>query len=241
MYIESLFFFNFFLDFLLLMTTSILLKRNAKLFNLILGAFIGSLSIIILFLNINSIQLLILKVYLSILMNLFTFYYKNFKYTIYNILVFYFVSISVGGFLYLFKLNFDYKSLFILFIICPFIIYIYIKQMKMFKTKKNKYYDVLIYLDNRVLSLTGYLDSGNSLKHKNNMVIITNLPNTFNEKTIFIPYKTISGTSLLECIKVKKVIVEGHIFDKVYLGFSDNMNIEGADVLLNKEMEGTNC
>ena len=80
MYIEILFLFNFFLDFLILMTTSILLKRNAKIFNLLVGAFIGSLSIIILFLNINSIQLLILKVYLSILMNLFTFYYKNFKY-----------------------------------------------------------------------------------------------------------------------------------------------------------------
>ena len=102
MYIEVLFIFNFFLDFLLLMTTNILLKRRTKIFNLIVGAFIGSLSIIILFLNINSIQLLILKVYLSILMNLFTFYYKNFKYTIYNILVFYLVSISIGGFLYLF-------------------------------------------------------------------------------------------------------------------------------------------
>ena len=238
MYIEVLLFFNFFLDFLILMTTSILLKRKTKIFNLIIGAFIGSLSIIILFLNINSLQLIILKIYLSILMNLFTFYYKNFKYTIYNILVFYLVSISVGGFLYLFKINFGYNSLLILFILCPFIIYIYIKQMKMFENRKNKYYDVLIYIDNKTLSLTGYLDSGNSLKHKNNLVIITNLENTFSKKTILVPYSSITGTSLLECIKVKKVVVGNTVFDKVLLGFSTNMNIEGAEVLLHKEMEG---
>lgn len=223
------------------MATSILLKRNVKIFNLLIGAFIGSLSIIILFLKINTIQLLILKIYLSIIMNLFTFYYKNFRYTIYNILVFYFVSISIGGFLYLFKITFDYKSLLFLFIICPFIIYIYIKQMKVFKTRENKYYDVLIYIENQTLSLTGFLDSGNSLKHKNYMVIITNVKNIFKEKTILIPYKTISGFALLECVKTKKVIVSGHVFDKVYLGFSDNMNIEGAQVLLNKEMEGIKC
>ena len=237
MYIEVLFLFNFFIDMLILMVVSILLKRKIKLFNLILGAFIGSLSIVILFLNISNIQAIILKVYLSILMNLFTFYYKNFKYTIYNILIFYLVSISVGGFLYLFKLSFNYNSLFILFILCPFIIYIYIKQMKMFENKKNKYYDVLIYIGNKTLSLTGYLDSGNTLKHKNNIVVITNLKNIFSKKIILVPYTTISGTYLLECIKVTKIKVGNTIFDNVLLGFSTNMNIEGAEVLLNKEME----
>ena len=241
MYIEILFLFNFFLDFLILMTTSILLKRNAKIFNLLVGAFIGSLSIIILFLNINSIQLLILKVYLSILMNLFTFYYKSIRYTVYNIVVFYFVSISIGGFLYFLKLYFDYKSLLFLFIICPFIIYIYIKQMKLFTNRQNKYYDVLLYIGSKCISLTGYLDSGNTLKHKGNLVIITNLKNNFSKKTILVPYKTISGTSLLECIKIKKVIINTQVFDKVLLGFSDNMNIEGAEVLLNKEMEDIIC
>ena len=237
MYIEILFLFNLFLDFLILMTINVLLKRKAKVFNLLLGAFIGSLSIIILFLNINSIQGIILKIYLSILMNLFTFYYKNLKYTVYNIITFYIVSISLGGFLYFFKLYFNYSSFLFLFIISPIIIYIYLKQMKLFKNRENKYYDVLIYLENNVLSLTGYLDSGNSLKHKNNLVIITNLKNTFNKHTILIPCKTINGTSLIECIKTKKVIVNSLVFDKVLLGFSDNMNIEGAEVLLNKEME----
>ena len=110
-----------------------------------------------------------------------------------------------------------------------------------FENRKNKYYDVLIYIGNKTLSLTGYLDSGNSLKHKNNIVIITNLENIFSNKVILVPYTTISGTSLLECIKVKKVIVNNTVFDKVLLGFSTNMNIEGAEVLLNKEMEGHNC
>lgn len=240
MYIESLFFLNFFLDFLILMTTSILLKRNVKVINLIIGAFIGSLSIIILFLNINIYQGIILKIYLSIIMNLFTFYYKNIKYTARNIITFYFVSISIGGFLYLLKLNFNYNLLLII-IMFPFITFIYLKQMKIFKTKVNKYTNISIYIENKILNLTGFIDSGNSLKYKNNLVIITNLKNNFKKNIVYIPYKTISGTSLLECIKVDKVMINNIIFDKVYLGFSDNMFIEGADVLLNKEMEEFIC
>ncbi len=241
MYIECLFLLNFFLDFLILMTTSTILKRKVKIFNLIIGSFLGSFSILLLFININIIQGIILKIYLSIIMNLFTFYYKDLKYTAYNIITFYVVSITLGGFLYLIKINFNYSSSPILFIITPIILFFYIKQMKIFKVKQNKYVDVLIYIDKKVLSLTGFIDSGNSLKHKGNLVIITNLKNNFSKNIVYIPYKTINGTSLLECIKIKKIIINNIIFDKVYLGFSDNINIEGVEVLLHKEMEEINC
>ena len=40
-YIDGLLFLNFYLDFLLLLTVVVVLKRNVKLFRIILGAFFG--------------------------------------------------------------------------------------------------------------------------------------------------------------------------------------------------------
>jgi len=48
-YIDYVFFVNFLFDFILLMGISALLKRNVKFFKILLGSFLGGLSIIILF------------------------------------------------------------------------------------------------------------------------------------------------------------------------------------------------
>lgn len=50
-YIDGLLFLNFYLDFLLLLTVVVALKRNVKVFRIILGAFVGSLTILVLFLK----------------------------------------------------------------------------------------------------------------------------------------------------------------------------------------------
>ena len=133
-YIDLLLFLNFAFDFILLLTTNIILKRGAKIFNITLGSFIGSLSILVLFLNINSLQLFLIKIYLSIIMCLLTFNYKDIKYTLINIFSFYLTSILLGGFLYLLNIEFSYKhnglifynnglsiNIIILFIISPII------------------------------------------------------------------------------------------------------------------------
>ena len=49
----------------------------------------------------------------------------------------------------------------------------------------------------------------------------------------------IGGSGLLECIKVRKVEVIGiGVFENVYLGFSKDFKLGGADVLLNGLMKG---
>lgn len=247
-YIDGILLLNFVFDFLLLLTTSIVLKRNAKIFNIIVGAFIGSLSILILFIKINTINLLIIKIYLSIIMNLITFKYKDIKYTITNIVTFYIVSILLGGFLYLLNIEFSYKhqgliffhktptiNTIFLFIIAPVILYIYMKQNKIIKTKIKNYYPVIIIVKKKILNLTGYLDSGNTLTYKGKPVIITNIKNTFKTKSILVPVSTITGTSLMPCIKAKAKIKEKTY--NVFLGFSKNLNISGVEVLLNSQME----
>ena len=72
-YLDLVMFINFFLDFLLLLGVSILLKRNVKLGKIIFGAFIGGLSILILFFKMNSIELFLFKFVISIVMILVSF------------------------------------------------------------------------------------------------------------------------------------------------------------------------
>lgn len=236
MYIESIFILDFWINLLIIYATSIILKRKVKLFNVILSSFIGSISVIILFLNISEIQRIILKIYFSILIVLFAFNYKNLKYTFINLITFYFINIMLGGVLYLFKIENFYNSIFFLFIISPLIIYIYIRQAKLIKTKEELFYSVKIFIDDNLLDLVGFLDSGNTLIYKKNPVIITNISNNFESKKFYIPYNTIGNYGLLECIKTDKVIINDKEYNNVMLGFSDKFEIKGANVLLNAKM-----
>lgn len=233
-YIDGLLFLNFFIDFLLLLTTNIILKRKQKIINIIIGAFIGSLSTIILFLNINKIELFLIKTYISIIMCLVTFNYKDFKYFIYNITTLYIVSILFGGFLYFLKIQFKNNILFS-FIIAPIILYIYIWQNKYIK-KTKKHYQVEIKMGKNNLNLIGYLDTGNTLTFKGKPVIITNKIIKTNKRKILVPFNSIENSGILECIETKiKVINLGEF--NVLLGYSANLNISGVDILLNNEME----
>ena len=88
-YVDVILFINFSFDLLLLLCTSISLKRNTKFYKLMLGAFVGSLSILFLFMDINSFELFLLKVIVSILMVLISFGFKDIKYFSKNILYLY--------------------------------------------------------------------------------------------------------------------------------------------------------
>ena len=251
-YIDGLLFLNFYLDFLLLLTVVVILKRNVKLFRIILGSFLGSLTILVLFFEIGSLELFFIKIYLSFIMCIVCFGYHNLKSFLINVGCFYMVSILLGGFLYFLNITFSYKNNGLVFfnngisvnalfliLMSPIILYFYIKQMKMFKSKVVCFFKTNIYVGKKVLNLNGYLDTGNSLTYKNRPVILTNIDNNFRNKKIYIPYIVIGGSGVLECIKVRKVEVIGiGVFENVYLGFSKDFKLAGADVLLNGLMKG---
>ena len=214
-YVDGLLFLNFFFDFLLLLSVSIILKRNVSIFRVIIGAFIGSLTILILFFKITSFELFLIKVYLSIIMCLVSFGYKDLKYTLKNILFLYLVSIILGGFLYMINIEFGYKqeglifinkgiSLNIIFLIIfsPIVLYIYVKEMKSYKAKIGNYYKVNIYIGKKVLNLNGYLDTGINDTMKD---LIVNFIGAATFSTLGYFYiKTKKGYRLLEGFVVKK-------------------------------------
>ena len=86
-YLDLVFFINFFFDFLLLLVVKILLKRNVGIKQIILGALLGATSILFLFLPLNQVTLFLLKVIISILMILTTFGFQNKNYFFKNILI----------------------------------------------------------------------------------------------------------------------------------------------------------
>lgn len=249
-YIDVVLFINFSFDLLILLTTSIVLKRNAKFYKLMLGAFVGSLSILFLFIKITSFQLFLLKILISILMLLISFGYKNIKYFLKNMLFLYTVSIILGGFLYFLSITFSYKNTGLVFyfkglsinyifllISSPIILYIYIKESKMFKRIHNNIYKVKLEVENKIYELNGFMDTGNNLvdPYFYKPIILINKKIKSN-KNIIVPCSVVLGSGSLNCVK-GKLIYKNRTYD-VYVGTCFKINIDGVDCLLNNKLEG---
>ena len=254
-YLDIVLLINFGFDFLLLLSVSLILRRNASIYKLLIGSFIGSISILTLFMKINSIQLFFIKLIISILMCISSFKYKNLKYTIKNIIFLYLSSIVLGGALYLLNIEFSYKNqgiifyknklsinFIILIITTPIILYIYIKECKSLKTNYSNYHKVEIKINNETIKCNGFIDTGNKLKdpYKKRPSILMN--NNYLEKKdinkIIVPAHTIMGTKLIECIKINNLKIDNNEIKKeVLLGFiNKKIKIDGIDCLLNYEI-----
>lgn len=252
-YIDLVFLINFILDFLLLLTVNITLKRYSRIYKLILGALFGSISLLSLFISLNSITLSIIKLLMGLIMSLISFGYKNIKYTFYNVLYLYMTSIILGGFLYYLKNTFSYKNnglvfiyeglsinYLVLLLIAPFSLFIFIKSIKVLKEIKNYYYKVNIIFDDDSLVLTGFLDTGNKLRDPitNKPIILINrksLKGDFKIRSpMYVPYNSLNNHGLLEVIKPNKIVINNFVLNNYLVGLSDtNFKLNGIDCLLN--------
>jgi stage II sporulation protein GA (sporulation sigma-E factor processing peptidase) len=257
-YLDLIFILNFLFDLILLLSVGIILRRNANYKRLLLGSLIGALSIFVLFLNINSIELFIIKIIISIFMVIITFKYKDIKYTLLNLFYLYMTSIVLGGFLYLLNIQFSYHqegliffhnglsiNWIVLLIFSPIIIYIYVKQVLNLKNNYSNYYLVDIYFkDGTKKQVTAFLDTGNNLidPYKNRPIILINkreLKDKDDDKDIvLVPYETIDSRGLLKCIKPLKIYINGIGFRKhVLIGISENIiKIDGVDCILHSKL-----
>lgn len=255
-YLDLVMMMNFFLDFLLLLSVSIILKRNANIKKIILSSFIGGLSILILFIKMSNLELILFKFITSVIMVLIGFGYQNIQYTLINILYLYIVSIFLGGFLYFLNdqfcvqrkglvfINNGFSITFVVIvIISPIIIYLYTKQSKMLKDNYNNYYSLSIYYNDKCLELVGFLDTGNSLKFlKKDVILLDKRKFIFDvENYLFIPYETIDNTSLLKAFKPDLVIINEKRIKNVLVGIIDRVSIDGADVILNNNIKEKIC
>lgn len=251
-YLDLILILNFFLDFILLISVGLILKRKINIKLITISSFMGSLSILLLFINITSFELFILKILLSIIMILVGYPSKNIKYIFNNLIIFYITSIFLGGSLYVLNIEFSYKhtgliffnnglsiNMIVLLFLSPIIIYFYIKEQRNIRNKYNNYYSTNILINDKNIICTGYIDSGNTLTFKGNPVILVNkkIVSFLKDNYKVIPYKVVNKIMMLKIYKCNMVIINNHIFNNIYIGISeDDFNIDGVDVLLNNKL-----
>ena len=260
-YLDLVIILNFGFDLLLLFAVSIILRRNPSFKRLLLGSLIGSVTIISMFIELNSLTLFLVKVLISIIMVLVTYGFRDIKYSLNNLFYLYTSSILLGGFLYFLNLEFSYKNegllfyynglsinVIILIFLSPIIIYAYIKQAKNLKNNYSNYYNIDIYLNNHeIINATAFLDTGNHLEdpyQKRPIILLNNnkLKLNYNiHKLLLVPYDSINTHGLLKCIIPEKIFIEGIGFrDNFLVGIAnEEIKIDGVDCILSpKLMEG---
>lgn len=251
-YIDLLLIFNFIVDFLLLISVATILKRRVSFYRIVAGAFIGSLSIFLLFLSLSTFLLLLVKLIVSVIIILITFKYRDIKYFLKNISYFYFVSMVLGGGIYLWNNTFSYHNnglsfisnsyqlnFFGLLIISPVLIACYVRKMKSIQEQYNYYYYVDVYYKDKNIKGIGFLDNGNTLTYKNRPVIlINNNKISFNiDKYELLPYQALNYIGIVKCFKIDYLTLNEKKWNNVYLGIMENnFGIDGVDFLLHREM-----
>lgn len=236
-YIDLYFIINYILDISLLIGTSKLLKIHVKMYRYLIGALIGSLSIILLFIKLNNIELILIKLLISLFMIITTFGYRN---ILKNTFYFYMLSIILGGTMYLLDLNFDYTNnsyyfnYLVLIILSPIIIYVFIKDFIDNKRANMNKYLVEIEYNNEIYKTYGLIDTGNCLKdpYKKRSVILIDYKIDI-EKPILVPFKALNSTGFINCFKPDKLIINDKEYNDLLIGISNNnLNLCGCRCIL---------
>ena len=254
-YIDLVFLLNCYLDFLLLLTTAITLKRDTSLKRILLGTLVGSLTVFWLFFSMSNFLLFLLKIIMALLMVIVTFKYKDLKYTGINFLYFYMISIVLGGFLYYLNTEFSYTHVGLLFVkhkiyingiflllISPVILIVYLKQQKRIKNNYQLIHKIKIVLKNKQeYVFNGFLDTGNRLVDPiTNKPIILLEKGIFDEKNItfyYVPFHSLNNTNLLKCFKPLYIEIENKKFNHYLVGISDKkFNFDGVTCILNYKL-----
>lgn len=235
-YIDVVIFLNFFYDFLILASTSTLLKRNIGVGKIILGSLIGELSLLTLFISIGKFSLIVFKILLSVVMIFASFGKKNFSE---NIFYFYVITIVLGGSCYLFGDSKYLQNTLLLVLISPIIITLYIKSLRISKEKLKVMHDVIIIDGINTYKFNGYLDTGNKLVDpitKLPVIMVSNNINFLSQKIFYVPYVVVNNTSLMKCLKVDKVLIDNRVVN-VLLGLcDDDIFTNDVDVILNDSL-----
>ena len=257
-YLDLVLLLNFGFDLILLFSVAIILRRTTTLKRLILSSLVGSITIVSMFIELNSLSLFFVKVLISIAMVLVAFKFRDLKYTLNNLFYLYTSSILLGGFLYFLNLEFSYKhegllfyydglsiNVIILIVLSPIIVYAYIKQAKNLKNNYSNYYNIDIYLkNNEVINATAFLDTGNKLQDpykRRPIILLNNDKINFDiniERLLLVPYESLNNHGLLKCIIPEKIFIEGIGFRNNFLiGISnEEIKIDGVDCILSPKL-----
>ena len=236
-YIEAVFLLNFLLDYMILYGTKKLLKIRSAYYRLFLGSLFGSLTTFLLTVSFSNIIMILLKICISLLMNLISF---GFERVFYHTLYFYLISIILGGIIYLFDIPLTLYSYYICIIMITCIsIYSFYKLFCHFHFSFSITYQVSFFMNNQEYHFVGYLDTGNHLtspfSKKPVILVDMILPCT---NLFYIPYKALNSEGILPCIRPDKIYINQKEISNCLIGFSKNkISIEGCSCILPNEIK----
>ena len=191
-YLDIVFFENFILNYIIILSTAIISKSKIKLTSIMLSSTIGGIfSILNYLMNINSLENMILKIIISILMMLIAFNEYKIKKLIKQLLFFYLVSFTFGGiaFMLLFFIKpqniimksnhlvgtYPIKITILAGILGFVVIFLIEKIIKDRLNKKSMICDLEIFYDGKIRKIKTMIDTGNLLKEpisKNDVIIV---------------------------------------------------------------------
>ena len=220
-YIEAVIILNLYLDYCILIGTKYVLKRKVSNKRILLGSMIGCSIIPCLYYSIGSLELVIIKLTISVLMNLIAFGKQEW---IKNTFYFYIVSIITGGTIELLNIKLSYyRNLIFLLIISPIVIKLCIYTFKKIKVMTEESYQVKVFMQEKQYNFKGFIDTGNLLKspisQKSIILIEDVIPKAYG---YFIPYKALNYEGLLEIIKPDKIIINEQEIKNCLIGISKN-------------------
>lgn len=232
-YLDLIIILNFFYDTLIVLAVSVLLRYRVSLKRVFLSSLIGELSLITLFIRLDNIFLLLLKLILSFIMVLLSFGKNNY---FNNLFYFYIITIILGGSSYLINGSNMYTNLVLMVILSPIIITLYIINARRIKKELTIVHDVIIVDSDNTIKLRGIMDTGNNV-----VCPITRLPVVFvsdklkldSNKLFVVPYRTIDNEGVLNCKMPDEFIMDGKIV-KCLVATSSSINT--SEILLNNEM-----
>ena len=245
-YLDLVFFINFFFDFIILLATKLVLKEKTPIWRIVVGSLFAGCAIFLLFLSLSTIGLIVFKIIVSVFIILITFGRRNF-FT--DFLYFYFISMILGGFLYLFDISFTYENQGMLFlghglglnflailILSPIFLYFYVKEYKRRKAIVSVTYPVDVFVGAQVFHLKGILDTGNQLRDpctgKSVVLVSSDVPISM-KQYFYVPYKALNTEGIIPCCKADRVIVDDVVFSKCLIGVSKKtFSLGGVDCIL---------
>ena len=242
-YVDLLFIVNIFIDYILLMTLSMTLKKSVSHKRLFLSSLVGGCSTFLIFVN-NKPLVLLFKIITCIAMMLIYEKYKGIKSLLENIIYFYMLSIVLAGTIYLLKDNYNNEiNIVLLFLITPVTMKIYNMKVKKLNIYYKERYDVLLIYKNKKYALNGYVDTGNNLydQYKKRPVALVYNPKIKykQEEVILVPMETANNITLLKCIKPDKLFVDGNEIKNVLIGLSPkSFKIQDINIILHKDIGG---
>ena len=257
-YVDILVIINTLVNYFILLAIRKITRSYTKRWRIALGAFVGGISSLLLFLEYLNVVMTVLKVLSGVLMVVVTFGIKPLKQFVKRLFFLFAITFLFGGVTYAIYIFFDkdimlYSNGIIYFdvdmtflVVCSVISYCVITIITKYtdkKASKNKEYYVTIENNGKSVSCIALMDTGNNLREP-----FSNYPVIMADKSVFnqlytddtirlIPISTVNGESLIKSFRPQKIAIGNFVADKVYVGESVS-ELDEYKIILNINLEG---